>query len=186
MPSLEIDILKKLQDNYTKYPVFIETGTYLGDTIFLMEPYIDKLITVEIKKELYENVKNKYIGNKISFYLGDSSQFFRIILPTIKTKSIVFLDGHWSCGITGKGNKDCPLYEEINEINNLLKQEAIIIIDDYRLFGKGPNKNNELCNWEDINKETILKILEKRLNKVYHLSSEIAEDDRMIIHINSI
>ena len=149
------------------------------DTLF--NKFLPQALQISIIKEFINTH-----GNKISFYLGDSSQFFRIILPTIKTKSIVFLDGHWSCGITGKGNKDCPLYEEINEINNLLKQEAIIIIDDYRLFGKGPNKNNELCNWEDINKETILKILEKRLNKVYHLSSEIAEDDRMIIHINSI
>ena len=186
MPSLEIDILKRLQDDYTKYTTFIESGTYYGDTIFNMESYFDKLVTIDIKKEFYDICRNKNKGNKIDFHLGDSSDVFKKILPKIKTKSILFLDGHWSAENTGRGNKDCPLYEELNEINNLLQTEAILIIDDYRLFGKGPNKKNENCNWEDINKETILKILEKRINKCYHLPSEITEDDRFIIHINAL
>ena len=34
MPSIDSFFLDNLQDNYTKYPCFIETGTYNGDTIF--------------------------------------------------------------------------------------------------------------------------------------------------------
>ena len=91
-----------------------------------------------------------------------------------------FLDGHWSGGDTGHSNKDCPIYEEITHINNLFTNEAIIIIDDYRLFGLHLYED-----WSEINKENLLNIIKERINKVYHLDSVLAKDDRLIIHINA-
>jgi len=38
-------------------------------------------------------------------------------------------------------------------------------------------------DWSDINKEKILDILKSRIEKVYHLDSDLAKDDRLIIHI---
>lgn len=184
MPSINVEFLTKLQDNYKNYTNFIETGTYFGKTILYLEPYFSKLYTIEIKQQFYENVKNNYKGNKINFYLGDSSDVLGEILPGISNKSIIFLDGHWSAGNTGKGDKDCPLYEELNNIILHHKDEAIIIIDDVRLFGKGPNIGNEICNWEDINVENVLKIVKERITKKYFLPSDIVEDDRLIIHIS--
>jgi hypothetical protein len=184
MPSIDINFLYNLQDNYKKYTNFIETGTFQGETILHLEPYFENLYTIEIKEEFYNKVKNKYRGNKINFLLGDSSIVLSNLLPNISDKSIIFLDGHWSAGNTGKGNKDCPLYEELTNIILHHKDEAIIIIDDVRLFGKGPNKGNEICNWEEINIENIIKIVEPRLTKQYYLESNIAKNDRFIIHIS--
>ena len=184
MPSIDLTFLNQLQDKYNRYENFIETGTFYGGTILSLESYFSKLYTIEIKKEFYENVKNNYRGNKINFYLGDSSVVLNEILPDIKGKSIIFLDGHWSAGNTGKGDKDCPLYEELNSIMINHKDEAIIIVDDVRLFGKGPSKGAEICNWEDINVETVYKIVENRINKKYFLSSSITVNDRLILHIS--
>lgn len=186
MPSINLDFLKKMKDNYENYENFIETGTLIGETIFAMEPYFNNLHTIEIKKELYENVKNKYKGDKIIFHLGDSGEVLGDLLPKIKGKSLIFLDGHWSAGGTGRGKKDCPLYEELNSIINTHNDEAIIIIDDVRLFGYGPNNNNYIVNWEDINVKKILEIVNKRYKKHYFLPSELRNDDRLIIHINNI
>jgi len=184
MPNIDLTFITDLQADYTNYPNFIETGTYLGETILKVEPYFSNLHTIEIKKEFYENVKKKYSGNKITFYLGDSSNVLTEILPDINGRTIFFLDGHWSAGNTGRGDKDCPLYEELNSIILHHADEAIIIIDDIRLFGKGPTQGTEICNWEEINVENILKIVEDRITHKYYLPSGIIVDDRLVIHIS--
>jgi hypothetical protein len=177
MPSIDRDFLNLLQEDYTNYNCFIETGTLSGDTIFSLEPYFNKLYTIEFSEKYYITTKNKYSGNKINFILGDSSIVFETLLPIISDKCIFFLDGHWTGGDTGRSDKDCPLYEEITHINNLFTNDAIIIIDDFRLFG--------LEDWRDINKEKLLNILQERTSKVYHLDSACAKDDRLIIHIHA-
>ena len=185
MPSINILFLNLLQDDYTKYNCFIETGTLNGGTIFSLEPYFNKLYTIEFSEKYYNNTKNKYSGSKINFILGDSSIVFESLLPNITDKCIFFLDGHWSGGNTGRSNKDCPLDEEITHINNLFTNEAIIIIDDFRLFGLDKSSGKIGEDWSKINKENLLNILQARINKVYHLDSESAKDDRLIIHINA-
>ena len=185
MPSIDLNFLNELQNKYTNYNTFIETGTYNGDTIFNLEPYFNKLYTIEYSEIYYNKTKNNYNGNKINFILGDSSIIFESLLPTITENCIFFLDGHYSSGDTGQSSLDCPLNEEITHINNLFMNEAIIIIDDYRLFGldKSSGKLNE--DWSNIDKDKLLSILNTRINKVYHLDSCCAKNDRLIIHINS-
>jgi hypothetical protein len=180
MPSITYSFLKKLKDSYKNYPCFIETGTYKGDTIYGVEPYFKKLYTIEFSENYYNDVKKKYTGNKINFILGDSSIVFKTLLPTITDKCIFFLDGHWSGEDTGHAEKDCPLEEEITHINDLFQNKAIIIIDDFRLFGRKINED-----WSQINKENLLNSLKSRINDVYHLDSQLAKDDRLIIHINA-
>jgi len=185
MPSINNFFLNLLQDDYTKYSCFIETGTLHGNTIFSLEPYFNKLYTIEFSEKYYNNTKNQYSGSKINFILGDSSIVFENLLPNITDKCIFFLDGHWSGGDTGHSIKDCPLDEEITHINNLFTNDAIIIIDDFRLFGLDKSSGKLGEDWSKINKEKLLNILKTRINKVYHLDSDCAKDDRLIIHINA-
>jgi hypothetical protein len=95
---------------------------------------------------------------------------------------------------TGKSEKDCPLEEEITHINNLFENEAIIIVDDFRLFGldkyeiiqlHGLNNSELGPDWSKINKNSLLNILQSRIDKVYHLDSGCAKNDRLVIHINA-
>jgi hypothetical protein len=178
MPSIDYEFLSQLTDDYRNYKFFVETGTHHGETIFKMEPYFDKLVTIECSEYYYKNTKDRYNGNKISFILGDSSIVFDSLLPTINDKCIFFLDGHYSSGNTGRGSKDCPLVEEITHIANFFKHDAIIIIDDYRLFGLLGSED-----WSEISKDKILDVLGSRVSKVYHLDSTCAKDDILIIHI---
>jgi hypothetical protein len=187
MPHLEPFFLQKLKADYKTFPNFIETGTFLGQTIFIFEPLFNNLYTIEIKEDLFKQAKERYVGNKINFYHGDSSEVLKEILPEISNKSIIFLDAHWSCGNTGRGVKDVPLYEELTSIVTLHKDELIIIVDDVRLFGKGPNTDpNILVSWEDINIKHILNICETRITDKYLLPSDLSKNDRLVIHLASL
>ena len=151
-----------------------------------MEPVFDKLYSIEFDERLHYNAKSRYANNKLTFLLGDSSNVLPDLLPTINENVIFFLDGHWSSGETGRSAKDCPLVEEITHINNLFTNKAIIIIDDFRLFGKGPS--NGSCNedWTNISRDDLLNIVKGRCGQVYHLPSDSAPDDRLIIHLNKL
>ena len=185
MPCINIYFLNELHDDYKKYSSFIETGTYCGETIFSLEAHFDKLYTIEFSEKYYNITKNNYNGNKINFMLGDSSVLFETLLPTISDKCIFFLDGHWSGGDTGRSTKDCPLVEEVTQINNLFQNEGIIIIDDFRCFGLDKTSGIIGEDWSQIKKDDLLNILKSRITKVYHLDSSFAKYDRLIIHINS-
>jgi hypothetical protein len=78
---------------------------------------------------------------------------------------VIFLDGHYSSGDTALGPKECPLVEEITDIAKYCKTKAVIIIDDYRLFSKGP-KDGYDHDWTDINKDKLLAILGSRVTDV--------------------
>jgi hypothetical protein len=187
MPSINEYFLKQLQDDYKRYPCFIETGTNKGETIVVMEPHFEKLHTIEFDEKYYNYCRQLYsYKNKINFILGDSSVVFKSLLPNVMDKSIFFLDGHWIGGDNIKSEKDCPLIEEVTHINNLFKPEGILIIDDFRLFGLDASSGKLGEDWSAISKKEIISILSSRISKVYHLDSPCAKDDRLIIHINAI
>lgn len=183
MPAIDLKFLKLLRDDYTKYSTFVESGTNNGLTIFSMEQFFQTLYTIEIDKALYDSTKAKYHGNKITFLLGDSTKVLPTILPKIGD-AIFFLDGHWSSCNTGRGDKDCPLLEEMALINSMFAGNSIVIIDDCRLFGKGPaSGHNE--DWTDISSDKIINICKDRLKDMYYLDSTWGKNDRMIIHLAS-
>ncbi len=181
MQHLNEDFLKELQEPFQNFNTFVETGTYEGGTVFEVANLFKTIHTIEVKEDLYNKTKSLNKFDNIIFHLGDSTDKLKEIIPTIADKCIFFLDGHYSSGITGKGTKDCPLNEEIDSINNLYKNEGIIIIDDFRLFGTHRNQD-----WSDINKDNILDKLKNRTKMFYHLPSVNHNEDRLVIHINSI
>jgi hypothetical protein len=189
MPSIDVDFLRQLQVDYRAYTCFVETGTYLGETVFAMEPHFDHLHTIEISEAYHLHTKSRYGGDKIRFWLGDSSQVLPALLPEIPGNCIFFLDGHWSAEDTGKGVKDCPLMEELAAIGRHFMHEAVLIIDDCRLFGSGPTQTGakfDVCNWEDICTESLLSVIRPRISHTYYLDSSSAPNDRLIVHINAV
>ncbi len=64
---------------------------------------------------------------------GDSGEVLKQLIPVLSSQAIFWLDGHYSGGLTAKGAKECPGYEELNAIFNS-SIEHVICIDDARLF----------------------------------------------------
>lgn len=189
MPCINRNFIDYCKSKYPQYSfnTFVETGTWKGETIFNMEPLFDNLYTIEIKKELYDNLVNNYTNNKINFINNDSSHEIPNLCKNIlKDNTIFFLDGHWSRMDTGKGEKEVPLIEELTAINKYFTEAAIIIVDDIRLFGKGPQYNDDRysdVDWSYINIKDVIDSIKDRIIDRYYLPSECAKEDRLILNI---
>ena len=180
MGSINLSFLNLLKEDINNFSIFIEGGTGDGTTILTLEPYFKKLYTIEISKKLYNISKNKYNGNKIKFYLNDSVEIFKTLLPEITDPCIMFLDAHYSGGDTSYINVMVPLLNELELINSLLKINSILIIDDIRLIR---DKKRKDFNFKE---KDILDILKDRISKYYYLPSKLFNEDRLIIHLNDI
>ena len=131
--SLEDDYLQMLDDafNATK---FIETGTYHGDTAAKAAQYFD-VDTIELSKELFEKAKKRFNKNKkVRTHHGDSVKVLPTILKSISDKTIIFLDAHFSMNDTAQGPENTPIITELEKIKQSRIVDAIIIIDDIRMF----------------------------------------------------
>lgn len=120
-----------------KYSIstFIETGTYFGDMVEAQKNRFSKIITIELSEQLFHTAKRRFSNNKnITVVQGDSGKVLYEVLKDIQTPAIFWLDGHFSNGITARGEKDCPIFEEIDAIFATSDYNHILLIDDARLF----------------------------------------------------
>jgi hypothetical protein len=121
------------------FSTLIETGTYLGDMVEAQRSRFKKVISIELGQDLFEKAKNRFRKNKnVSIMQGDSGTVLPIIMKDLNEPAIFWLDGHYSAGITAQGDKDCPIFEELDAIFQGKKFDHILLVDDARCFtGEG-------------------------------------------------
>lgn len=116
---------------------WIETGTFMGDTTALLANGSNAVYTIEPERTLYENAARRFANSpKVRVLHGLSEDVFPTLLPTLKGSVNFWLDGHYSGGITHQGPTDCPVREELQNIQSNLKfyEKVAILIDDMRCF----------------------------------------------------
>lgn len=187
MPSLEPSLVEKsiqrIEKLLTDFPVFIETGTFQGESSRAMSSLFPEVYTIEVDSDLYQKALHSFNGTNVVVLEGDSISVLKTLLPTVEKNTIFWLDGHYSGPGTGRGQQEFPLLEECRIIDSEFRgQEALILIDDMRLLG-----------WKEIGDDgtlaatnivTILKSFTKRnLLDHWYADSSIAEGDRLILHI---
>lgn len=113
----------------------VETGTYLGDMIDATKGEFNRIFSIELDKNLYERAKKKFSKFRhISIIQGDSGEVLPKILDDITQPCLFWLDGHYSGGITAKGDSVTPIMLELKYIFGHPSDRHIILIDDARLF----------------------------------------------------
>lgn len=116
--------------------ILVETGTYYGDMIEAMQNVFDKIYSIELNRELFEYTKKRFKHQKHIYLIhGDSGRELQNIMNKINKPALFWLDGHYSGGTTARGEKDSPIWEELNCILNTQGLNHVIIIDDANLFG---------------------------------------------------
>lgn len=117
------------------YTTLVETGTFLGDMVEVQKARFKKVISIELGVELFERAKDRFINDKnVTIVQGDSGKVLPEVLKDINEPSIFWLDGHYSAGLTAKGDKMCPIFEEVKAIFGNKRLNHILLIDDARCF----------------------------------------------------
>lgn len=128
------EVISSLKNIY-QYELFIETGTYLGEMVDAQKNNFKKIYSIELGEDLFRDAVKKFQHQKnITILHGDSGDVLVKLSSLINEPAIFWLDGHYSAGITAKGSKDCPIYEELTAIFGSKPIDHILLIDDARLF----------------------------------------------------
>ena len=115
--------------------ILVETGTLFGDTPYACRRYFDKIYTIELSHDLYLKAVERFKPyNNVVCLEGDSTYVLKDLINSLNERTIFWLDGHYSGGITAKGEKETPIFEELKTIFNHNIKDHIILIDDARCF----------------------------------------------------
>jgi hypothetical protein len=129
--------------------ILIETGTYLGDMVYITMDKFKQVYSIELSKKLHAKAVKRFKNNaNVFLHNGDSGIIMPNILKNINAPCLFWLDGHYSGGITAKGNLECPVREELDCILKHSHQH-VVLIDDARLFN-GTNDYPSLSEIENI------------------------------------
>jgi GT2 family glycosyltransferase len=133
--------------------VFVETGTFQGDTVELVRDRFSTIHSVELSAEHYDAARLRFAGQgHIKLACGDSAEALAKWAPSLHEKSVLyFLDAHWCVADNTAGEaSQCPLLDEIRAIRQL-NEKSLIVIDDARLFLAPPLAPHEISHWPDLN-----------------------------------
>ena len=121
-----------------KAEAFIETGTYLGNTVSAMRNVFKYIYSIELSEELYSQAVKRFAGDQhIKLLFGSSTEKLEeAALMTADLRSVLWLDAHWSAGNTSRGANNTPIIKELKIIAKQNLKEVIIMVDDLRYFAE--------------------------------------------------
>lgn len=141
-------------------PVFVETGTFLGNTARWASQHFSAVFTIEFAEAIYHQAvsAHRHISH-IAFLYGHTREKLAEVVNTLSTPAIFWLDAHWSDGATYGANDECPVLDEVTIILQSA-QDHIILIDDARMFLAPPPHPHHSAAWPDLS--TIIYALNTR------------------------
>ena len=160
-PSPDVIKHQILANNNLKDSLWIETGTYYGETTKLLSKISKKTISIEADKNLYETSKKKLKDLKnVEILNGKSEDLLnKVISENLDFKNIcIYLDAHLcqdhlrNTKTFGSEITATPILNELEVVTKYIInfEKIVVLIDDIRLFQGSfqnyPNKN-ALVDW---------------------------------------
>ncbi len=150
--SIDLGLVNALKEAIP-LDVFVETGTFRGDTVELVKDCFLEIHTVELSPEYFEAARFRFkVHAHIDLVHGDSAMVLATWASRLHDKSVLyFLDAHWCVADNTAGEtSQCPLLDEILGIGQL-NAASLIVIDDARLFLAPPSAPHEISHWPGFN-----------------------------------
>jgi hypothetical protein len=117
-------------------PVFIETGSYIGEGIMAAKKAgFQRIFSIELSDHYYNICKEKF-GKERNIYLhhGDTINVLPKLLKIINEHITFWLDAHWCGDVSACGPQAVPLMDELLAIKEHPIKIHTILIDDMRLL----------------------------------------------------
>lgn len=130
--------------------MFVETGTFRGESAAWAAERFREVITIEQKPELYAKARETSVHSNVVFHCGRSAD----ILPQIAalpTPKLYWLDAHW-CGAHGDSagiDDQCPIAKEVMALH-ACSADDVIIIDDFHMFAAPPPEPFRHEHWPSL------------------------------------
>jgi len=135
-PFVKRSVLRRFAIDH-KCRTLVETGTQYGDTPWSFRNDMEEIFTIELSPVLASIARARFRKfPHIQIVEGDSGAKLVEILPRLRSKTLFWLDGHYSAGITAQGALDCPIFAELEGLFTGCKVPFIVLIDDARCFGR--------------------------------------------------
>jgi hypothetical protein len=118
--------------------VFVEAGTYVGNTAMRCSRVFERVITMELDPDLFSQASRYLSGRKnVECLQGDALALLPQVLGRADVSDVlVFLDGHFSGPGTAHGGVAEPACEEIEVLAGHRDKITAFIVDDFRCFGR--------------------------------------------------
>ena len=171
MGAVTFSIDRRLVDAirpHLQFDVFVETGTFRGETIHSIKHDFNHIYSVELSSHYYQEAQQQFANEpNITLMNADSGTALKQIMSKIDGRPTVFwLDAHWCVANATAGEiSQCPLLEELQAIGHL-NDDSMIIIDDARLFLTAPQAPHEISAWPSFHAITQALL---RLSDRHHL-----------------
>lgn len=122
------------------HEVLVESGTYLGDTVAAFVPHAARILSIEVEPALHQRAVARFAGQpQVELLLGDALDVVPQVLRMLDRPPLVWLDGHFSAGITGQGAEIEPAATILRRIGRSgMPAGTTLVVDDLRLFGRDP------------------------------------------------
>jgi hypothetical protein len=119
-------------------PIFVETGSYVGDGIKnAIFAGFESIHSIELADKHYNYCKALFkYNNAVQLHHGDSVDKLPGILSNLTQPVTFWLDAHYSGGDTNFVNSLTPLMKELEIIKNHHIKEHTILIDDLREWSR--------------------------------------------------
>lgn len=147
-----------------KLVAFVETGTFLGNSIAWAASRFDQVITIEIDPGYLDRARARHAGlTNVDFLLGDSAVQLELALARLVGPALCWLDAHAGAGFFAPED-NCPLLAELEAVMRS-PHDHCILIDDARAFVAPPPPPFNYRKWPPLEEifETIVR------HKPYHL-----------------
>jgi hypothetical protein len=129
--------------------VFVETGTFEGDTLEAMGSIFPERHSIELSPTLCARARERFEGKVgVHLYQGESPECLAEVRKALGERpALYWLDAHWCAGQDTAGEKSqCPLLQELRQLNPL-RENDVVLIDDARLFLCPPPHPHEVSDW---------------------------------------